>query len=269
MTLNELACEISGLARRVGNAILEIYTTDFAIERKADNSLLTAADIAAHRLIVSHLSALTPNWPILSEESAEISWQERSGWQRYWLIDPLDGTREFVKRNGEFTVNIALIEKHCPILGVVLAPTTEELYCAWEGAGAWLFLAANAEEGQRLRTRPRPTPLVVTGSRSHNHERLEKAVAPMGAYQIMPLGSSLKFCRIARAEADLYVRLGKTCEWDTAAGQYILEQAGGAVVDFSGNPLRYNRQESLINPAFMAYGDRLSNWNIKEDKNVI
>jgi len=259
--LAELARGCCALARTAGAAIMQVYAGEFAVERKDDNSPLTAADLAAHRAIVDGLALLTPQIPVLSEESAEqASWQTRRGWVRYWLVDPLDGTREFVKRNGEFTVNIALIDAHRPILGVVQKPVGGELACAWEGGGAWFAESAGAKS-RRIGTRRRGSPLVVAGSRSHASEHENSLLARLGPSAKMPLGSSLKFIRIAAAEADLYLRLGPTSEWDTAAGQCVLEQAGGAVLDFDGLPFRYNTRESLLNPDFFAIGDRDADWS--------
>jgi 3'(2'), 5'-bisphosphate nucleotidase len=257
--LEHLAREAGAIAERAAAAILEVYESDFAVQHKDDRSPLTAADLAAHRVIVDALHALTPQWPVLSEESADIAWSERSHWTRYWLVDPLDGTREFVKRNGEFTVNIALIDDHRPILGIVQTPVTGELACAWEGGGAWL--AERGQKTRRIATRQRSSPLIVAGSRSHASEREAGLLARLGACAKMPLGSSLKFVRIAAAQADLYLRLGPTSEWDTAAGQCVLEQAGGAVLDFDGHPLRYNARESLLNGDFIATGDRSADWS--------
>ncbi|MBN8728569.1 MAG: 3'(2'),5'-bisphosphate nucleotidase CysQ [Xanthomonadales bacterium] len=256
--LAELAAGVAAIAVRAAEAILAVYRSDFAVERKADHSPLTGADLAAHRVILDGLRELTPGWPILSEESADIPWPERSRWSRYWLVDPLDGTREFVKRNGEFTVNIALIDGHRPVLGVVQRPVGGELACAWQGGGAWSL----AQDGSRLplRTRPRATPVVVAGSRSHGAEREAAWLERLGPYEKQPLGSSLKFLRIAAGAADLYLRLGPTSEWDTAAGQCVLEEAGGAVLDLAGQPLRYNASESLINPEFLAVGDPAADW---------
>jgi 3'(2'), 5'-bisphosphate nucleotidase len=258
--LATLARAAGDIAQRAAQAILGVYESDFAVQCKDDRSPLTEADLAAHRVIVAALRELTPELPVLSEESAAIAWSERSRWTRYWLVDPLDGTREFVKRNGEFTVNIALIDDHEPVIGVVRTPVTGELAVAWRGGGAWL---SNPREGvapHRLATRARPTPLVVAGSRSHASERENELLARLGAFEKLALGSSLKFVRIAAADADLYVRLGPTSEWDTAAGQCVLEEAGGAVRDFSGQPLRYNARESLINGDFFAVGDRDADW---------
>jgi len=257
-SLERLARGAGEIAQRAAAAILEVYRTDFSVERKDDCSPLTAADLAAHRVIADGLAALTPELPVLSEESAAVDWSERSRWRRYWLVDPLDGTREFVKRNGEFTVNIALIDEHRPLIGVVQTPVSGELACAWEGGGAWLDVDGKL---RRIGTRRRASPLVVACSRSHASEHENGLLARLGACARMPLGSSLKFVRIAAAEADLYLRLGPTSEWDTAAGQCVLEQAGGAVLDFDGRPLRYNTRESLLNPDFFAVGEREADWS--------
>jgi 3'(2'), 5'-bisphosphate nucleotidase len=255
--LTEACCAI---ARRAGAAILDVYAGAFAVQQKADRSPLTAADLAAHRTIVSGLRALAPQWPILSEESAEqAAWSERRHWRRYWLVDPLDGTREFVKRNGEFTVNIALIEQHVPVLGVVYAPALGELYWAWCGGQA-RYSTSSAAEAVPLRTCPRHDPLRVAGSRSHRDPRTAAALARLGRHEWIPLGSALKFCRAARGEVDLYLRFGPTCEWDTAAGQCVLEQAGGRVLTLDGETLAYNAKESLINPDFLACGDGTVDW---------
>ena len=258
LDLGNLARMCCALARDAGAAIMQIYAGDFAVERKDDNSPLTAADLAAHRVIVDGLSASTPQIPILSEESAEQArWDERRRWARYWLVDPLDGTREFVKRNGEFTVNIALIDAHRPVLGVVFAPALEELYWAWAGGNA--FFATKSQSGE-LHTRPRATPLLIAGSRSHADPRMLGALDRLGPHELKPLGSSLKFCRAARAEVDLYIRYGLTSEWDTAAGQCVLEQAGGRVLRMDGSALDYNAKESLLNPDFLACGDPRTDW---------
>lgn len=257
--LERLARAAGDIAQRAAAVIIDVYQSDFAVERKDDASPLTAADLAAHRVIVEGLGALTPQWPVLSEESAAIDWSERSRWARYWLVDPLDGTREFVKRNGEFTVNIALIDGHRPMLGIVQTPVTGDLACAWEGGGAWLARAG--EKSRRIGTRQRGSPLMVAGSRSHASDHEANLLGRLGPCAKMALGSSLKFVRIAAAEADLYLRLGPTGEWDTAAGQCVLEQAGGAVLDFNGRPLTYNARESLTNPDFLAVGDRDADWS--------
>jgi 3'(2'), 5'-bisphosphate nucleotidase len=237
---------------------MAVYASDFAVERKDDRSPLTEADLAAHRIIVAGLARLTPEWPVLSEEGAGIPWAERSRWTRYWLVDPLDGTREFVKRNGEFTVNIALIDDGAPVLGVVHAPVRGDLVHAVHGGAALSETAAGvvtlrAASGDAARPR-------VAGSRSHGDPRLSSFLARLGDYDYMALGSSLKFCLVAAGEADVYLRYGATSEWDTAAGQCIVEAAGGAVVDLAGRRLVYNRKDSLINPDFLVHAGAWVRW---------
>jgi 3'(2'), 5'-bisphosphate nucleotidase len=251
---------IGAIARDAGDAILKVYHGDFAVQTKADASPLTAADLAAQQVIVAGLDQLEPRLPILSEEARALPWEERRHWSRYWLVDPLDGTREFVKRNDEFTVNIALIEQGRSVLGVVLAPVTGDLYVAELGQGAWLQRQA-VGEWQRLHTRPLAQPATVAGSRSHGGSQRSVLEQLVGAdYQMLALGSSLKFCLIARGEADIYLRQGLTSEWDTAAAQCVLDEAGGAVLDLQGQPFRYNRGESLLNPEFVAVGDASVDW---------
>ena len=258
-----LLAEVGVIARAAGAAILAIYRDEFTVEHKEDASPLTAADLAAQRVIAAGLARLAPELPLLSEEARAAPWEQRRTWSRYWLVDPLDGTREFVKRNGEFTVNIALVEGHRPVLGVVLAPVTGELYAAADGQGAWLQQHAGGQ-WQRIGARALAAPAVVAGSRSHGSDAQGFLDALLGSpYQPFPMGSSLKFCLIARAVADLYLRLGPTSEWDTAAAQCVLEQAGGAVLDLSGEPLRYNTEPSLLNPEFLAVGDPTVDWKAR------
>lgn len=258
--LSELTRGCCAIARTAGAAIMRVYAGEFAVQHKADDSPLTAADLAAHRAIVDGLHVLTPQIPVLSEESTEqAAWSVRQQRARYWLVDPLDGTREFVKRNGEFTVNIALIHEHQPVLGVVFAPVLEEMYWAWRGGNAY-FSTSEQSGAVDLRTRRRGIPLIVAGSRSHADPKMLAALERLGPHELKPLGSSLKFCRTARGEADLYIRYGPTSEWDTAAGQCVLEQAGGGVTDLSGARLQYNTKESLLNPSFLAFGDTRVDW---------
>jgi len=252
------------LARKAGAAILDIYQSDFAIEHKEDRSPLTAADLASHRLIVAGLGALTPDIPCLSEESKALPFATRQGWERYWLIDPLDGTKEFIKRNGEFTVNIALIEHGVPVLGVVFAPVLGVVYAGGQGTGAF----RQQGDGERIPIRvtaPHQSPLRVVGSRSHAGDRLgaylERLGAQLGEYQMLSMGSSLKLCLVAEGKADLYPRLGPTSEWDTAAAQAVVEAAGGRVTDLGLQPLRYNRKDSLLNPHFLVFGDPAVAWS--------
>jgi 3'(2'), 5'-bisphosphate nucleotidase len=247
------------LARDAAAAILGIYDSAFAVEHKADASPLTAADLAAHRILVEGLERLTPDIPVLSEEAAEdATWNVREGWRRLWLVDPLDGTREFVKRNGEFSVNLALIEDGDVVFAVVQAPVGGALWHAARGAGAF------RRDGERdvavQPRRPARAPLRVAASRSHRDGRTEAFIEQLGDVEPMSLGSSLKFCRLAEGSLDVYPRFGPTSEWDTAAGQCILEAAGGLVIDPKGRPLRYNQRDTLLNGDFLALGDPALPW---------
>ena len=250
---------IIDIAHHAGEAIMAVYRRDdFDIETKGDNSPLTAADLAANRVIVDGLRALTPDIPILSEEGKEIAWDARRGWTRFWLVDPLDGTREFIKRNGEFTVNIALIENAEPTLGVVHAPALDYTIWGQRGVGAALR-EGNEDIGVQTR-RPAIAPLRVAASRSHLDDKTAAAIARMGDTERRGMGSSLKFCKIAEGSTDVYLRFGPTSEWDTAAGQCVLEAAGGVVLGMDGQPFRYGRKESLLNPEFLALGDADLPW---------
>ncbi len=246
------------LAREAGAKIMAIYAQDFAVEHKDDRSPLTAADLAAHRHIVAGLSVLTPHIPVLSEESASVSWDIRRQWTRYWLVDPLDGTREFVKKNGEFTVNIALIEDGAPTFGVVFAPALDEMLFGQRGIGA--FVCDGGKNVPVMTRKPADAPLRVAASRSHLDTRTAAAIERMGEVEPLGLGSSLKFCRLAEGRLDVYPRFGPTSEWDTAAGQAVLEAAGGAVLRLDGSVLNYNTKDSLLNPDFIALGDARLPW---------
>jgi len=251
--------EVVALVRHAGAAILDVYDGDFAVEAKHDDTPLTEADMAAHRILSAGLAALEPRLPVLSEEAADIPWDERRGWERYWLVDPLDGTREFVKRNGEFTVNVALVDGHRPVLGVVYAPALRYLVLAEAGLGAWLRTGDGEDVPLAVR-QPAPRPLRVAASRSHLDPRSAALLDRMGSIERLGLGSSLKFCRIAEGRVDLYPRFGPTSEWDTAAGQCVLEAAGGVVLRTDGAPLHYNTKSSLLNPDFLAMGDAALPW---------
>ena len=252
--------QLIDIARRAGAAIMTIYDTDFAVEEKSDSSPLTAADMAAHKLIVGELERLTPDIPVLSEESADIPFEERSSWDRYWLIDPLDGTREFVKRNGEFTVNIALIEGHDAVLGVICVPVTGLVYYGSRSNGAFKQARDGTPEAIRVTTRRR-TPVQVAGSRSHAGDSLKRFLANLGEHRILSMGSSLKSCLVAEGKADIYPRLGPTSEWDTAAAQAVVEAAGGRITMTDMQPLRYNTKPSLLNPRFFVFGDVSVDWS--------
>ena len=250
---------VIAIARQAGAAIMEIYGSGFEVTHKDDASPLTAADLAAHRIIVDGLERLTPELPVLSEESAAVPWETRRLWPSYWLVDPLDGTREFIKRNGEFSVNIALIVQGTPAMGVVQAPVGGLVWHAVRGEQAY------RRDGQRdepLRARaPATAPLRVAASRSHRDPRTQEVLGRMGEIEEVALGSSLKFCRIAEGGLDVYPRFGPTSEWDTAAGQCVLHAAGGALLAAdTGKPFRYNRRETLLNGDFIALGDTELPW---------
>lgn len=252
---------IRALAAEAGERILEIYATAFDVTAKEDNSPLTAADLASHQTIVAGLRKLTPEIPVLSEESAALPFAERQSWHRYWLVDPLDGTKEFVKRNGEFTVNIALIEDHQPVLGIVRVPVTGLCYFAVHGHGAFREESGQPPQPIAVRLLQPGEPVRVVGSQSHGGPGLQKFVAALGPYQLVTIGSSLKLCQVAEGAADVYPRMGPTSEWDTAAAQAVVEVAGGRVVSAeTGQPLRYNTRDSLLNPYFIVYGDASRNW---------
>lgn len=255
----DLIESVATLSKTAGAAILEIYETDFDVEHKDDESPLTQADLASHRAIVAGLGALTPGIPIISEESGLAPFAERSAWDIYWLIDPLDGTKEFVNRNGEFTVNIALIREHRPVLGVVHVPVTGTTYIGCEGHGAERR-TADGELRQLSIGDTSESPIRVVGSRSHRGDSLNRFLDQLGDFELHPVGSSLKFCYVAEGSADIYPRLGPTSEWDTAAAQAVVEQAGGAVLRLDGSPLGYNTKEDILNPHFLVIGPRDHDW---------
>jgi 3'(2'), 5'-bisphosphate nucleotidase len=252
--------DIKRIAVEAGDRILDVYESEFAIEHKDDKSPLTAADLAAHKTIVAGLTALTPQIPVLSEESAKIPFSVRSSWTRYWLVDPLDGTKEFIKRNGEFTVNIALIDRGCVTLGVVYVPVTRLTYYACAGGGAFKQEAGQAAKPIHV-TAPAAAPLRVVGSRSHSGDSLLRYLDNLGAHDMVSMGSSLKFCLVAEGKADIYPRLGLTSEWDTAAAQCVVEEAGGRVTGLDMQPLRYNTKDPLLNPHFFVFGDTARDWS--------
>jgi 3'(2'), 5'-bisphosphate nucleotidase len=250
---------VARLARDAGRAILDVYGTDFTVTLKDDRSPLTDADKRAHTIIDAGLRALDPAVPVLSEEAAPEQSAERRSWPRFWLVDPLDGTKEFLKRNGEFTVNIALVVGHRAELGVVLAPALDRLYFGALGLGAWRQDANGLPEPIHVE-RTAKAPARIVGSRSHETGALADYLGALGPHTVTPMGSSLKICLIAEGAADLYPRLGPTSEWDTAAAQAILESAGGRMIDPAGQPLRYNSKDDLLNPDFVAFGDQRRDW---------
>ncbi len=257
--LRKLLDEVLVIARAAGREILRVYESDFVVQTKADRSPLTAADEAAHRLIAQELGRLTPEVPVWSEESADIDYARRSGWQRFWLVDPLDGTREFIKRNGEFTVNIALVEGHDPVLGVVHVPVMDRDYYGGRGIGA--FRRDGAQPPRPIAVSiPAREPVRVVSSRSHGGDSLQHFLRGVGPHERVAMGSSLKFCLVAEGAADVYPRLGPTSAWDTAAAQAVVEAAGGAVLGPDREPLRYNQGPGVLNPHFVVCGDPARDW---------
>jgi 3'(2'), 5'-bisphosphate nucleotidase len=258
--LADLLPEIKNICRIAADKILEIYETEFSVEKKQDRSPLTAADMAAHNAICEALVSLTPAIPVLSEESSHISFDERQQWNQYWLVDPLDGTREFIKRNGEFSVNIALIEGHHSILGAIHIPVTGICYTAALNHGAY----KHEQNGDTTQISVRKTDsnnITVAGSRSHGNEKQSAFIEKLDNPEILSIGSSLKFCLVAEGKADIYPRFGPTSEWDTAAAQAIVEEAGGKVIDNNFDRLQYNTKESLLNPEFFVIADQSFDWD--------
>ena len=254
----ELLPTITAIARAAGDRILEIYDTDFNVDHKADESPLTAADLASHRCIVDGLAGVEPRYPVLSEESSAVAFDERKSWNPYWLVDPLDGTKEFVKRNGEFTVNIALIMDHRPVLGVVHVPVTGTTYFAADGHGA--FRQDGDAEPQTIRVHDQTRKPRVVGSRSHRSDAVNDYLVRLGEHDMVAMGSSLKFCVVAEGGADVYPRLGPTSEWDTAAAHAVVQGAGGRVVHLDGTDLTYNAKADILNPHFMVLGNPTRDW---------
>jgi 3'(2'), 5'-bisphosphate nucleotidase len=244
--------DVLKIADTASEKVLSIYMTDFKVNYKADESPITAADVPSHRVIVEGLRNLSHDIPVLSEEGAAIPWSEREHWRRFWLIDPIDGTRDFTQRTGEFTVNIALIEDGEPILGLVTtAPALKEAYWGLKGEGAY----KRDRTGQVRRISvavPGETKRVVA-SKNHLNDETKAFIDKLGVHVLVQAGSSLKFCKIAEGHADIYPRLGPTCEWDTGAAHAVLAAAGGKVETLDGSPLRYGK-EDVLNPFFVASG---------------
>src|SRR5277367_529485 len=249
--LHALAASLIPIVARAGAAIMQVYDAGFTVQHKEDDSPLTLADLESQRVIIEGLTEITPDIPILSEESVQAPWAERQRWRELWVVDPLDGTREFVKRNGEFTVNIALVVDHEPVLGVVSAPAQGLLFWGARGLGAFSHPRGAAQTPIHV-AEPRH-PLRVVGSRSHPSAETAGYLARLGPHVMRGIGSSLKFCLVAAGDAELYPRFGPTSEWDTAAGQALLEAAGGQVTRPDGHRLRYNCRESVINGDFLAF----------------
>jgi 3'(2'), 5'-bisphosphate nucleotidase len=248
--------DVIEIARLAGKAILDVYKRDFSVEYKDDQSPLTEADLAAHQIIQDGLCQLTPQIPLLSEESESIDWQVRQSWECYWLIDPLDGTKEFLKRNGEFTVNIALVSNGIPVWGVVYAPAIDVMYHG--GVSAQKSFKESSAGNICIQVKQVPLSPVgwrIVGSKSHQTEEFSEYIKRFDSPEITNMGSSLKICLVAEGVADLYPRLGPTSEWDTAAAHAVLLGAGGRIINFNSHEeLIYNAKESLLNPFFIAAG---------------
>lgn len=248
------------LARDAGRRILEIYHNTYEVREKADRTPVTDADLAAHHALCAGLDVLTPRWPVISEEAPTASLQERRTWPQYWLLDPLDGTREFIRGSGEFTVNVALMRAGVPVLGVIHVPVSDATYFAAQGHGA--FHQHGDSLARPIRSRPswHDSPVIAV-SRSRRGPRLHRFLNNLGPHQTIVSGSSLKSCLVAEGRADLYPCFGPTSEWDTAAAQCIVEQAGGRMTDLTMQPLQYNRRASLLNPPFFASGAADYDWS--------
>jgi 3'(2'), 5'-bisphosphate nucleotidase len=257
MNDRQLMQDVVALACSAGEAILPFWRADVAVTSKADDSPVTAADLAAHRVIADGLQALAPQIPVLSEEDCEIPLATRQGWQRWWLVDPLDGTKEFIAGSEEFTVNIALIENGEVVFGVVAMPTNGRCYFGGRDLGAWRAEREGIAQPIRVRNAPvQGAKFTVVASRRHSSPQQEALLAGLsgavGELELANIGSSLKFCLLAEGSADCYPRLALTSQWDTAAAQGVLEGAGGEVIGLDGLPFRYPARESLLNPFFLA-----------------
>ncbi len=262
MNLNnqEVVLDILNIAIDAGKEILKIYNKNFNVDLKVDNSPITEADINSNNLIKKRLIEIEKNFPILTEESL-VNWETRRVWNKYWLIDPLDGTKEFINRNGEFTVNISLIENNSPIFGVIYAPEKSLLYYGIKNNGSYKLITQDnintLTEFKKININKNAVSKIkIIGSRSHSNKEFHTWVEKnFSQYELISIGSSLKFCIIAEGTADIYPRLGPTSEWDIAAGHVILEEAGGKLKSFDNTEILYNTKENIINPNFLAYGN--------------
>jgi 3'(2'), 5'-bisphosphate nucleotidase len=255
---------VVALSKQAGDAILSVYNRDDFGERiKEDKSPLTEADLASHRILEAGLSQLTPNIPVLSEESKMLPFEQRRQWKTYWLVDPLDGTKEFIARNGEFTTNVALIHEHRPILGVIYVPVKDTYYFAAKYFGAFKQVGQSAKAKISVRKVPEingEKHFTIVASRRHGLDKVEKLCEQMKNYDLASKGSSLKMCMVAEGEADFYPRLAPTSEWDTAAAQIIVEEAGGKLVKTNFEVMEYNTKDDLLNPHFLVLGDSSEDW---------
>ena len=235
-----------------GEAIMKVYKTDFNIQIKKDSSPVTEADLASHEIITSNLKKLTPNIPVISEESCRIPLHERAKWGEYWLIDPLDGTKEFIKKNDEFTTNIALLRNNKPVLGIIHVPAYDETYWGSENLGSYELCGDSQSDAKEMRvSSDSDSKLRIVSSRSHPSGDLKILLDRLKEYELVSIGSSLKFCLVAKGEADCYPRLGPTSEWDTAAGEAIARFSGAMIVDLKNQNLCYNSRKDFLNPYFI------------------
>jgi 3'(2'), 5'-bisphosphate nucleotidase len=249
--------DVIAIARQAGQAILDLYDQPHTADLKADQSPVTVADHAAHQVIAQGLMALDASIPLLSEEGAHLPYTERRQWSQHWCVDPLDGTKEFLKKTGSFTVNIALIRDQRPILGVIYAPVLDQIYCAEIGQGAFYH---HGQTHQRLQVKAfDPASIAVVASADHAGPGVQRLLSKLEQPTLKSMGSSLKFCLVASGEADVYYRDIPTFEWDTAAAQCVVEEAGGQVLTEDGQPLQYNK-ENLRNPGILTCGNRPEFW---------
>lgn len=249
------------VAKAAGRKILELFTPDMSVTHKKDDTPLTNADMAANQIVIEMLKSIAPNLPVLTEESCDIPYPTRAEWNTYWLVDPLDGTGEFINHNGEFSVNIALIHNGLPIAGVVHAPVLDITYWARHGGFAWK--QAGEEQARKIEVRA-ASPKCVTVARSWSPVRgvrLQSFLNNLGEHKVIQMGGALKSCLVAEGRADIYPCLGPTGEWDTGAAQCIVEEAGGRITDTNMRKLRYNTKESLVNPHFFVFGKGGHNWS--------
>ena len=256
---NNLLLKVCNIAIKAGEEILKYYNEDIHVTHKDDSSPLTQADLASNKIIMNALQQLDRTIPILSEESL-VEWKERKNWTKYWLVDPLDGTKEFIKQNGEFTVNIALIENNKPILGVIYSPVKCDLYFAQKNYGSYKINSSskliNLQEAEKIFVANQSSIKRIIGSRSHSNQTFDSWVNQnFPNSEIVQAGSSLKFCLIAEGAADIYPRFGPTSEWDIASGHIIVNEAGGRVNTFENIEINYNQKEDLLNPKFYAIGN--------------
>jgi len=256
----KITLELLNIAIDSGTEILKIYENEIIVNSKEDKSPITQADINSNNLIFNRLKKLEPNIPILSEESL-VEWENRKNWDKYWLIDPLDGTKEFINKNGEFTVNISLIENNYPTFGIIYAPVKSLLYYAFKNYGSYKLktktnLTTLSDSSKININKEKKSTIKIIGSRSHTNKEFQIWLEnKFRNFELITIGSSLKFCVLAEGKADIYPRLGPTCEWDIAAGHIILEEAGGKLKSIDNKDILYNTKEDILNPHFIAYGN--------------